>query len=92
VSRVAVKRGKPSALEVVVRTIHFEDWGQDFLEWDLNSEGVVIAVRPAQEWAWKGAKVFEPENLGPGHGVRFMRFDQEGSFVVKYHVEKVVTP
>ena len=37
-------------------TIAFEDHGQDFLEWDVK-DGVVVACRPFQEWAWKGTKV-----------------------------------
>ena len=37
-------------------TIAFEDHGQDFLEWDIQ-DGVVVACRPLQEWAWKGTKV-----------------------------------
>ena len=85
-----VKRGKSSA--AVARTIHFVDRGQDFLEWDLNAEGRVLAVRPFQEQFYKGAKVFDAEKLAPGHGVRFTYSDREGSFVVKYPVEKVVTP
>lgn len=90
----AVKRGKRNVKipPVVFMTIHFVDHGQDFLEWDLNGEGRVIACRPALEWAYKGAKVFEPEKLQPGHGVRFTQPAIEGSFVVKYPVEKVVVP
>lgn len=38
-------------------TIVFVDQGQDFLEWDLNSEGEVIACRPFQSWVWVGGKV-----------------------------------
>jgi hypothetical protein len=37
-------------------TIAFEDHGQDFLEWDII-DGVVVACRLFQEWAWKGTKV-----------------------------------
>ena len=37
-------------------TIVFEDHGQDFLEWDVRN-GVVVACRPFQEWAWKGTRV-----------------------------------
>ena len=37
-------------------TIAFEDHSQDFLEWDVK-DGVVVACRPFQEWAWKGTKV-----------------------------------
>lgn len=41
-----------------IGTVHFEDKGQDFLEWDVahDTKGrlVVVACRPFQEWAWKG--------------------------------------
>jgi hypothetical protein len=44
-------------------TVRFEDWGQDFLEWDIK-DGEVVGCRPFQEWLWKGTKVhstfFEP--------------------------------
>jgi hypothetical protein len=72
-----------------VRTIHFVDHGQDFLEWDLNDEGIVIAVRPAQEWAYKGYKVYEPEKLAPGHPVRCKDPRHDGSCVIKYPVERM---
>jgi len=37
-------------------TIKFKDHGQDFLEWDVK-DGVVVACRPFQAWAWKRTKV-----------------------------------
>lgn len=37
-------------------TVHFEDHGQDFLEWDIE-DGVVVACRPFQDWLWNGTKV-----------------------------------
>ena len=40
----------------IKHTIVFEDHGQDFLEWDVRN-GVVVACRPFQEWAWKGTRV-----------------------------------
>jgi hypothetical protein len=41
----------------MIRTIHFADHGQDFLEWDIDAEGNVIDSRPLQAWIWVGAKV-----------------------------------
>ena len=38
-------------------TVFFVDEGQDFLEWDINKEGEVIACRPFQSWLWVGVKV-----------------------------------
>jgi len=37
-------------------TVHFEDHGQDFLEWDIK-DGVVVDCRPFQGWLWNGTKV-----------------------------------
>jgi len=44
-------------------TIHLEDHGQDFLEWDIEpvkEPGVawqVTDARPFQNWVWTGTKV-----------------------------------
>ena len=35
-------------------TIHFEDHGQDFLEWDVDANGTVIDCRPFQAAVWVG--------------------------------------
>ena len=45
-------------------TVHFEDEGQDFLEWDIEN-GEVVACRPFQDWLWKGTKVHNTE-IRPG--------------------------
>lgn len=44
-----------------MRTIHFEDQGQDFLEWDIDSAGVVVGCRPFQASVWEGSVVRELE-------------------------------
>jgi hypothetical protein len=43
---------KPRAM-----TVQLEDRGQDFTEWDLDEDGVVVACRPCQEIVWCGVKV-----------------------------------
>ncbi len=40
-----------------METITFEDRGQDFLEWDIDENGVVVDVRPFQAGIWKGKLV-----------------------------------
>jgi hypothetical protein len=35
-----------------IRTITFEDHGQDFLKWDIDEKGNVIDCRPFQAWIW----------------------------------------
>ena len=49
-------------------TIQFEDHGQDFLEWDVNTAGRVVGCRPAQAWVWVGAQVLQRPK--PGEVVR----------------------
>lgn len=48
----------------MVQTVHFEDKGQDFLEWDIE-DGVVVDCRPFQGWLWNGTKVHSTD-LKPG--------------------------
>lgn len=43
------------------RTIHFIDNGQDFLEWDIDDNGVVIDCRPFQASFWYGTKVLNKD-------------------------------
>jgi len=45
-------------------TVHFEDHGQDFLEWDIEA-GVVVDCRPFQGWFWNGTKVHSTD-IQPG--------------------------
>ncbi|WP_193222238.1 hypothetical protein [Alkalilimnicola sp. S0819] len=40
-----------------MQTIRFEDQGQDFLEWDIDQEGVVVDSRPFQRHVWCGTQV-----------------------------------
>jgi len=36
----------------MVTTITFKDEGQDFVEWDIDKDGQVIACRPFQARVW----------------------------------------
>jgi len=47
-----------------MQTIHFEDHGQDFLEWDIE-DGAVVDCRPFQGWLWNGTKVHSTD-IRPG--------------------------
>lgn len=69
-------------------TIVFEDHGQDFLEWDVDDDGVVVGCRPFQAPFWCGVIVEYPDDLKPGDLVFFYR----GNTVVnniKYPVMEV---
>lgn len=47
-----------------IRTLVFEDKGQDFLEWDLDRTGRVIACRPFQESVWKNTVIVRNARKG----------------------------
>lgn len=49
--------------------IEFEDNGQDFLRWKLDSEGKVIECTPFQSSAWVGKYVLQAEYLSKGDHV-----------------------
>lgn len=40
-----------------MQVIHFEDKGQDFLEWDVDQNGMVVGSRPYQADVWRGCEV-----------------------------------
>jgi hypothetical protein len=54
---------------MIGKTIHFADQGQDFLEWDLDRNGVVVDSRPFQATIWCGTKVLNRQ-IAPGAYVR----------------------
>ena len=63
-----------------MKTIVFEDDGQDFLEWDLDPEGKVVECRPFQGDIWCGNVVVNHRTLRAGqratvHFVKFRDFD-----------------
>jgi predicted nucleotide-binding protein (sugar kinase/HSP70/actin superfamily) len=48
---------KMSQTEVMIDTkyiIEFEDFGQDFLKWYIDKEGIVLHSEPLQSWVWCG--------------------------------------
>lgn len=71
-----------------MKTIFFEDQGQDFLEWDLNDENEVIDSRPYQRRIWTGFKV-----LGIAVGAQPVIFNpadpDRGWRVLNYEVEAI---
>lgn len=57
----------------VVCTLHLEDHGQDFLEWDLDAQHRVVGCRPYQDSVWRGLQLARlprpgerPELVKPG--------------------------
>lgn len=61
----AVQRRLRQLASVMV-TITFEDHGQDFLEWDLDTAGKVIECRPFQAGIWCGRHVVNHKSLKKG--------------------------
>jgi hypothetical protein len=59
----------PVAAPAVAMTILFTDRGQDFTEWDVDADGVVIDSRPFQAWMWCKYRVVN-EDLRPGDHVQ----------------------
>jgi hypothetical protein len=43
--------------------LHFQDDGQDFLWWNVNSKGVVTSCEPFQSSIWNGKVVQNLEEL-----------------------------
>lgn len=73
----------------VAATLHFEDHGQDFLEWDLNAAGEVIACRPFQGFVWVGATVTEVDELQAGDYVFIKPVGQDRTTSIRYPLVKV---
>lgn len=71
-------------------TIVFVDEGQDFLEWDINSSGEVVACRPFQGWVWVGVKVHN-KDIKPGDLITYTSKDGARHTLI-HPVEKVLQP
>lgn len=50
-------------------TVELEDYGQDFLEFDIKG-GRIVATRPFQGWVWNGRCV-DNESLAQGDLINF---------------------
>jgi len=71
--------------------IHFEDHGQDFLDWTVSADGTVIDVNPFQLSIWGGNQVLGLDTLQPGDKVHFIsKHDGEARFI-RYPVERIET-
>lgn len=79
---------KPAGVAAVT-AITLEDHGQDFLEWDLDEENVVVECRPFQAWAWEGIKVLN-ESITPGDFLEVELADGSRA-TLKYPVATVKT-
>jgi hypothetical protein len=41
----------------IAKTIIFVDYGQDYIEWDLDEDGFITECRPFNSQHWLGARV-----------------------------------
>jgi hypothetical protein len=72
-------------------TIRFKDGGQDFSEWDINSEGCVIDSRPCQAFAWCGVFVMNYDKLKVGGTVKIFRHDVGMVLMMNYRIAILTT-
>ena len=68
-------------------TVHFEDHGQDFLEWDIE-DGIVVDCRPFQGWHWNGTRVHN-DHIFPGTILDITPATADHRTTVNYLVERV---
>ena len=68
-------------------TVHLEDQGQDFLEWDLQ-DGVIVDSRPFQAWLWNGTRVHNTK-IQPGDVLEITPRNERRT-TLKYPVLQVI--
>lgn len=69
-------------------TIHFEDHGQDFLEWDVAADGSIIESRPFQSTIWCKYKVTNLSFLSVDTD-KFVDIDGPQKLTIKYPITKM---
>lgn len=70
----------------MITRITFKDEGQDFLTWDINSDGQIIACKPFQFSIWKQWNVMN-KRFTVGRLIHLRKAD--ATMTVKYPIEKV---
>lgn len=73
----------------MLKKIHFEDHGQDFLEWTLDEEGFVIDCTPAQGSFWCMSGVNDHENLKVGDHVTIINERWDDELTINYPIERI---
>lgn len=80
----------------MIITIIFEDHGQDFLEWDIDTKRKkVIGCRPFQSSIWVGANVYRKylAHIKPGEYINVCRGPITWSnpvITLKYPIKRVI--
>ena len=70
-------------------TIHFEDHGQDFLDWTVDDKSNVIDVNPFQFNIWGGNQVLGLDTLQPGDYVHYVSKHDGETRTIRYPVERI---
>lgn len=86
----ALTTGLPDQAAVpgaVVCTLHLEDHGQDYLEWDLDAQHRVVGCRPLQAFVWRGKQLARVPQ--PGDRPELVKPDGSSTWL-HYPVSKVV--
>lgn len=71
------------------RKIYFEDHGQDFLWWEIDSEGIVVDAGPFQSSIWTGCIVEIKPEIKSGDRVVFITKNDQ-VLQLNYPVSKIV--
>lgn len=70
-----------------VKTIIFVDYGQDYLEWDIDHLGKVIDCRPFQSSFWCGSQLKNHQHIQAGDFAEISRTDPiSGALLEKFIV------
>lgn len=67
--------------------IEFEDHHQDFLEWEIDENGVVIDSTPFQFKFWGGCQVLNKDELKVGGYVQLKT--PRGQIQIKYPIKSI---
>jgi hypothetical protein len=60
------------------KILKLADHGQDFLEWHIDENGIVVGCWPFQSWVWNGSIVLNHKDIGPGDTIHFLnKYNQE---------------
>jgi plastocyanin len=72
-----------------MKIITFEDHGQDFHIWQVDSAGMVVSSQPFQGWLWGGGFVINHETIKAGDRVAWVKDRRKPHSVINYPVASV---
>lgn len=73
-----------------MKTIHFEDNGQDFTRWQIDDAGMVVDSQPFQAYIWVGSIVLNHATLKAGDQLHLQMKD--GHVMTLRHLVDSVEP